>query len=348
MIDHSEYRNRLAVEYAKAQKVTPCCPICERSSLRPYVHGDRHQLGMVFSLCGHCGMLLAAPRPDDPWLAQFYAHGYWPLYIGNRYRDEDDLFRTDRCAERAAQIFDGLSQRLPQRCERYLDVGCGQGGMLREFRHRYPDATLFGIEPSADAVRFCKQRHQLDVVCGEWLSADTEFADGCDFITMTHVVEHVTDPVSFVRRGAERLNEQGQIYVEVPDLLSTAWRGADFFHLAHLQYFTEHSLRNLFARAGLTVQSVFHGLADSWPWAIGVLGRVSDSGPLAAANVPAAPTEFFSRLERHLRSRLPSWRPAHGSLSHVLRSVPSAFERWACRIREMIRGTKNSDVGGMP
>ena len=214
------------------------------------------------------------------------------------------MFIEDRCAERAGQIFTAIVPNLRKLPESYLDVGCGQGAMLVEFRRRFPASQCKGLEPSPDAVDYCRRHHGIEVEVLNWNSLDGDMITGpFDLITLVHVLEHVLDPVGVLTRAAQRLSPEGMIYVEVPDLLSDRWAGKGFFHIAHIWYFHETSLRNLFQRCGLEVIAVTRGVADIWPWAIGFVGRKSVSGPLAPQDVSEVTAEFVPQLVNHLRSR---------------------------------------------
>lgn len=286
---------------------------------RTFLRGDRHQLGLETACCRHCGMVLIAERPEDPWFDEFYARSYWPLYVGQRFEGAEDMFVRDRCAERAREILDGIHPSLPVTIDSALDVGCGQGGVLAELRRRYPNAVLDGIEPSRESTLFCSEKHGIDVTHGRWEALERDRLPGpYDLITMVHVVEHVLDPVAGLTRAVERLAEDGRVYVEVPDLLSNRWRGLAFFHIAHVWCFAELSLRNLFSRAGLEVLSVHRGLAAHWPWAVGAVGRKSLRARIDASAVPAAPRGYRRELEAHVLARCA---PFRSSVEWVARRI---------------------------
>lgn len=214
------------------------------------------------------------------------------------------MFTADRCVERAEQIFNAIDDNFPQAPKNYLDVGCGQGAMIAEFRKRYPTAQCIGVEPSADAADFCRRRHGVRVEALQWDSLDSDMLPGpFDVITLIHVLEHVVDPVDVLTKAVDRLSSNGRIYVEVPDLLSDRWSGKDFFHIAHVWYFHELALRNLFLRCGLDVTAVTRGAAEVWPWAIGFVGKASMKGPQPAEAVPKVPMNFNHGLRSHLASR---------------------------------------------
>ena len=173
--------------------------------------------------------------------------------------------------------------------------------MLAEFRRRYPTVTCVGVESSPDAAAFCLRRHGLQVASRPWQSIDAEELPGSfDLITLIHVLEHVPDPVGMLMRAVNRLSPNGLIYIEVPDLQSERWSGKDFFHIAHVWYFHEVALRNLFLRCGLKIIDVTRGAADIWSWAIGFVGQKNLINPLPTEAIPAVTEDLKEHLRDHV------------------------------------------------
>jgi 2-polyprenyl-3-methyl-5-hydroxy-6-metoxy-1,4-benzoquinol methylase len=294
----------LRLNFSQAPKSLICCPLCGSNVTSALTNSDRHDLGLRLVACRHCGMGMISPRPESRWFDEFYNNTYWPIYISSRFKDLDEMYIGDRCMERAEQIFTAIVLRFSRPPGSYLDVGCGQGAMLAQFRKRYPKAKYFGVEPSRDAAEFCRRRHGISIELAHWSSLESDKLSGpFDLITLIHVLEHVLDPVDALTRAVQRLSKTGLIYVEVPDLLSDKWSGKDFFHIAHVWYFHEIALRNLFLRCGLEVVSVTRGATEVWPWAVGLVGQRNAIGPQPSEIVTAVPKEFIINLKKHLVGR---------------------------------------------
>ena len=81
-----------------------------------------------------------------------------------------------------------------------------------------------------------------------------------DVISMTHVIEHLPDPVQVLRRCSALLAERGMVFVSAP-FRPAGWSPAAPFDLwkhwglnhtpAHLQYFNRRSLERCAFRSGL-------------------------------------------------------------------------------------------------
>lgn len=265
-----DYKN-LTQSYRAAEKIIPICPVCQNSDYKKIVVADRHNLGFTTCLCDYCGLVIIAPRPDEKWFMHFYKDLFWPVYVGKSI-DLDTLYIEDRIENKSRQIVSILSDYFKTPPHRCLDIGAGLGGLLSELKKKYPTAILKGVEPSYDATLYCQKRHGIKIHNCDWTSMDiNKLTEQYDLITMVHVLEHVLDPLPFIKRAVMNLAPNGLLYVEVPNILSEKWHGSEFLHIAHVYYFSEKTLRKLLMQSGLEVIKVFHGIAKEWPWAIGIL-----------------------------------------------------------------------------
>ncbi|MBE7467037.1 MAG: methyltransferase domain-containing protein [Planctomycetes bacterium] len=296
---------RLLKSYGKAHLISPPCALCAHNVYTTLSRQDRHGLGLSTSLCGYCGLIQLCPRPDLKWYQKFYEEDFWPTYIGWQFDSLEELYKYDKCAEKAEQILDGILTDINMPIRSYLDVGCGLGGMISEVSRRFPDATVSGVDPSAEGVAFARARTGLHILTAKWEElSEGELKGPYDFISLIHVLEHALDPVDCLVRAVQRLDPSGQVYVEVPDMFSDRWSGVSFLHIAHVNGFTQSTLETLFDLCGLEVVAVYHGIAKEWPWAIGVMGRRSGRQAISRQEVPSISEAFLSSLSQHFRHRL--------------------------------------------
>lgn len=126
-----------------------------------------------------------------------------------------------------------------------LDVGCGNGNMLRSFQETFPAWSLSGLE--------WDDRHRAVVQeITNVTDFHTDFPDfrqnSFDLISMIHVLEHIANPVPYLRRLSRLLRNGGRLLIEVPNLRRNPYDLAIFDHCSH---FTATSLQGVLARAGL-------------------------------------------------------------------------------------------------
>jgi 2-polyprenyl-3-methyl-5-hydroxy-6-metoxy-1,4-benzoquinol methylase len=126
---------------------------------------------------------------------------------------------------------------------RLLDVGCGSGHFLA--RMRTAGWQVVGVEPDPSAAQIARDRLGLPVVVGTLEALDP--AEGFDAITLSHVIEHVPDPVATLRDCWRRLRPGGRLLALTPNVNGFGHRvfGATWPGLQppfHLQVFSPSTL----------------------------------------------------------------------------------------------------------
>jgi len=130
-----------------------------------------------------------------------------------------------------------------------LDVGCGSGDFLEKVRLAGWDVS--GVDVDDKAVSNARKKG-LNIRHGDiGACRETNF----DAITLSHVIEHVHDPLALLRGAHARLKPGGCLYIETPNLESVGhrrfgrnWRGLE--PPRHLVILSSGSLRLLLAAAG--------------------------------------------------------------------------------------------------
>lgn len=156
-----------------------------------------------------------------------------------------------RAGWKAEADFSVLQQPAPRSGMSLLDVGCGDGLALIRMRHLGWD--VHGVDTDAQAVDRARQRG-LDVRFGTL--SDQSYPDSTfDVVTMTHVIEHVHDPVALLRECRRILKPGGRLVVHTPNLQSLghrlyreAWRGLE--PPRHLHIFSLRNLPQVLERSG--------------------------------------------------------------------------------------------------
>jgi SAM-dependent methyltransferase len=168
---------------------------------------------------------------------------------------DDDSHYERQLSERSAlwrRFGDALLDQVPaaHRGGRLLDVGSGVGLLVRLAEER--GWSAMGIDRAPAAARVARG-HGIDVRRVE-LEEVTEF--DFDVVVMMHVLEHVFDPVGFVRSAAKHIRPGGLLVVNVPisdglmpRLLGRRWYG--FQPDQHVHQFSRHALRAVALRSGL-------------------------------------------------------------------------------------------------
>ncbi|MEW6268635.1 MAG: class I SAM-dependent methyltransferase [Thermodesulfobacteriota bacterium] len=213
--------------------------------------------------CVACTLVFLHPLPTREELAALYPANY---YNFQARRGALARFLFERYHTR--QAFLCMRHLGPEGA--FLEVGCGDGGILAKLRER-GIADVQGIEIASAGVEAAR-RKGLRVFHGTLEEFDTH--DRFDMVFLSHVIEHVLDPGFAMRRVAELLKPGGVVYVETPNVGSLDGRlwasNWGLIHYPrHLYLFDPGTLRRLLEGAGLRVERSTFEL-NSCGWALSI------------------------------------------------------------------------------
>jgi dolichol-phosphate mannosyltransferase len=180
-----------------------------------------------------------------------------PADLEERYRDVSDkeyLKNIDARKRTFARAFDEIAPELPRKenaC--LLEIGAYCGLFIKETEQRGWIAE--GIEPSTWAARYAREITKVKVHEGFLSENRAKLRPQYDAVVSWDVLEHLRDPLGFLRECASLLAAGGVLCFSTldidswaPRLLRRRW---PWLMDMHLQYFDRHVLRDMLGRAGL-------------------------------------------------------------------------------------------------
>ena len=96
-----------------------------------------------------------------------------------------------------------------------LQVGCAHGDQTSLLLERFEDLTV--LEPTPGFIDVARRKVGGRVRFVEGLVEAFDTADRFDTIVFSHVLEHVEDPVACLRTLGALLNDDGRLFVVVPN-----------------------------------------------------------------------------------------------------------------------------------
>lgn len=206
------------------------CPVCWGEAVRSVGVKNSYP----FSRCRTCDHLFGERMPTESELADFYRRYSYDIHDLSRVPD----FISARLSEIVAG-FEGF-----RKANRLLDVGFGAGAMLRAASGMRWEAH--GIETSRLAVEKANRNGFPMAVEGDFLRAP--YPEGhFDVIVATELLEHLPDPLPFIRKAFDLLAPHGAFYLTTPngDGISCRLLGVDWSIVdppEHLNLFSRQSL----------------------------------------------------------------------------------------------------------
>lgn len=278
------------------------CPICSwtfsngsfKSATYP-IKTDEHSQGTMpttIRFCGRCGVGVAFPPLSEEELAELYAQGeYW-----HKASSEPSLKVFPVPFGLAQARWKLIEKSLPQSKKvggiRILDVGAGHGymGLVASKSHNVAINQYAAVEADP-AMRQYLQKIWKAWRCKPELDVTTSIEQTTgeyDVSVLSHILEHVQEPLSLIKLVVARLSPGGLLFLDVPnqDYLFKE----DVF--PHILFFSPSSLRFLLGKEPLEIIS------------IGTWGRNMYKSPLHA-KAPRS-IKLTGRMVQRFYSFLPS------------------------------------------
>jgi len=230
------------------------CPVCDSTAAE--AQGDYRAAhptfaGLKRAHCSACGMGFATPMPSDAALDEYNARYFAAAHGG---------LPTNAVA---SAFFSGIARLRVAHLDRYvagqgipvssvIEFGPGPGFFAGGWLERRPATNYMAVETDLSCHELLRRK-------GVKLVAATAQANGgapVDAMVMSHVLEHVPDPVKFITEATRCLRGGGALFIEVPCL--------DYQHKAldepHLLFFDKQPLLHLLRRLGFeNIEVSYHG-----------------------------------------------------------------------------------------
>lgn len=263
------------------------CWLCHEQGYPVYTDLKDHLFGVEgrwsFIKCKNCGLLWLYPRPSPDEIGSFYENYYTHEMIDEEtwfrrglwrgvpaavmgYRDSVENF-SERAWGRLFSLIGPLREAgqrtimwLPSsRLGRLLDIGCGSGFFIRLMKRHGWD--VYGVEPDPNAAAIAGEGLEPGHVRTGWLDDSGFQKESFDVVTMSHVIEHLLDPVDILLKIRNILKPGGLLIVAAPNSRSLGikkfkhlWRGLE--PPRHIYIYNPETLAHIITGAGFTVKSI--------------------------------------------------------------------------------------------
>jgi len=205
--------------------------------------------------CNNCHFKHLQPIPTAQELIKFYTKKYYSEH------KKDYISQDNTDIEYLKIAFSDRIKRFKQfsKEKKMLDIGCGSG-MFMEYASK-KGYYCTGIEPSKMASRIALN-NKLNVLNYDMDYFFNNNSELYDIIHLKNVLEHVLNPVEIIQNCHRVLNQNGIIYIEVPNDYNLFQRlGVKLFNnpkswLAvpdHINYFNFSTLKSLLTNNGFKI-----------------------------------------------------------------------------------------------
>ena len=298
------------------------CHICGSAKLEPLVQkGTPFRLvssdvqpvvgTAEYSLCSHC---LAVQKTATPAWQAMAEHVYANYDINHQSLGaEPTIFDSAKGSGPRSLILLRNFLETGELAEegRLLDFGCSNGNLLKSFHGLRPRWKLSGaelVDQWKDTVL------ALPGVEDFYSGPDPGFAlahaGKFDVISLSHVLEHIPDPVTFLKAISSHLTANGRILLAMPNLRQNP---SDLIIADHCSHFDEESLSYVVRKAGLGIELLSSTMLPKELVAIlSDQGRAADLDPEKAGDARRASSRerclFYFKLLEEVREAAKSCR----------------------------------------
>lgn len=216
------------------------CPVCQSKNhtliFRDHNRREKYtELEADFVQCTSCGMQFLTDIPSFESMEGKYEE----IYV------EPDLDKLSR----------KLVSKPSKNGKKILDIGCNHGIQLIP---AYNDGwEIFGIDLNAHAIRDC-QKYLPSANFGVSTIEDVTFSDEFfEKIQTFHVLEHVYDPVAFLKKTRSLLKKGGELEIRIPNggsLEMKVWGkySSQSWVPFHINMFDPQTIKLVLEKAGFT------------------------------------------------------------------------------------------------
>jgi len=228
------------------------CPLCKSEDMFLITNKVRFGKEADVYRCNDCSLVFL-DQDSFEFPKDFYEKEYHQTYLTHV---EPDALDPEKYFEKASKTTkkwaDKFLYQFPHCMEAtVLDVGCSTGHFMCQIKPKV--RAVIGVELNEKELKFCKEEKKLEV----YNVIKTVLANK-HFITMIYVLEHIADPVTFLKDCRKKLIvPNGRIVLLVPcinDALLWLYKIPEYkeFHfcIEHLYYFNKKTLNLVLEQAG--------------------------------------------------------------------------------------------------
>ncbi len=260
------------------------CPLCNASaviyykSLKDLLFGVPGCWNLVRCTNPKCELVWLVPKPKKEEIKNFYVNYYThgiekksSLSFGNL---------TEKYIYKLSKILYSLLRRvlfinverknlefmyLKRKKGKVLEVGCGNGERL--FKLKKMGWDVEGTEIDDKAIKIAEEKYGIKAYSGD--IRDLKLKEGdYDAVIMNHVIEHIYEPVDFLKRCKDLLKKGGQLIITTPNVESYShekfgifWRGLE--PPRHLYLYNCNSLKFMLSLAGFDKINIWTSTAKA-------------------------------------------------------------------------------------
>ena len=216
-------------------------------------YSKESNLDLSINHCKNCNLYISGNTKQEviEKVSELYKGDYWNEHnsetsINSEYTD------TDSQGKRRNWVSQFLYTKQYITGKTLLEIGVGAGQSILWFEEEGFDVS--GIEPDGRNVSMINKvlkRGKVAETSVEGFSSDKVF----DVIWMSHVLEHLIEPVRFLKKIRNNLKKNGIFFIEVPNCEYEPMLQSSIEKNPHLYHFTKKALTKMVEQTEYRIMS---------------------------------------------------------------------------------------------
>ena len=203
------------------------CPVCNADDFKTY---ERYgsDLQYTYVKCNKCSLIYNNPRPkyDSDFINCSYSSYY-------QYAENLTLEDLNKVRESSLNTFKEELEHITKFDKHktsVLDIGSAMGTFLLAAQNYYP--KRIGLDVSEQMARFVQEKIGVKVFIKQFDEFEHE---PFSLIHMSHVIEHIPNPVAWVAQASKLLIKDGILVINVPNKFGFGYRLQHLFYKLRLK-----------------------------------------------------------------------------------------------------------------
>jgi len=217
------------------------CSICASEKFSTF--SETSYFGLPVYKCNNCKLFFTGNSESiKQKIEEYYRKEFWDIVGSQKALDSDFTDVDSKGKKRQWTSQYKYCKSYLQNKKKFLDIGAGSGQTMFWFEELGFDVV--GIEPDARNVEMInKKLRQGKCYSGfiENFIHDKKY----DIIWISHVLEHLINPVEFLKKIKNNLNENGIVFIEVPNCSNKTILDLSVYKNPSTFHFTKNTLIRL-------------------------------------------------------------------------------------------------------
>ncbi len=274
--------------------------------------GSKH---IGFGICHSSGLVLQTTAVTPEQMLAYYAHTATYVNPNNNGGPQEKKVRD------LSRFIHLVNDLIPEQPKSALQIGSSDGYTLSRFRDSGIEQVL-GVDPSEASRNFAKQTYSIESIAGS--AEDFECDQKFDLLVLTHILEHLYNPIDVLLKIKHYLNDSGHVLIEVP-----LWERVDLQPIGvltfeHVNYFCENSLLLLMQKTGFDVVHISKNFnTNQYP----VISLIAKNN-LNSSTIPTPRNNYDTNreiLKKHLEVTKQSWSDASEKIKKQLNTQKKLY-----------------------